>query len=481
MTIKSAPGASSARKYNFIALLVAGAAFMELLDGTVIATALPQMARSFAVSPVDLNVGMTAYLLTLGVFIPVSGWIADRFGSRSVFGTAILIFTVASVLCGFSQGMWSFTAARVLQGIGGAMMVPVGRLVVLKTTAKKDLIRAIALIVWPGLVAPMLGPPLGGFLTTYFTWRWIFFLNLPIGVAGLILNFVLIPKLRAGSKRPLDFVGFVLSGAAFIFLVYGLDLVGKSQGSGWLPAGLIAAGLVSGWLGLWHFRSHPTPLLEFGALRLATFSIATWGGSLFRLAINAVPFLLPLMFQLAFGLDAFKSGLLVLCVFAGNLGIKPATTPLLRRFGFRTMLLANGFLTAILIAACGFLSPATPVALIALVLFLGGAGRSVQFTSFATIQFADVPEAELSGANTLSSMIFQLAVGVGIAFGALELNASAWLRGLPGGNPDLHDFHAAFFVLGVLTLLATLDALRLDPHAGHVISGHRRRKSPRTK
>jgi len=467
--------AASVRKYRFVALLVAAASFMELLDGTVIATALPQMAHTFGVSAVDLNIGMTAYLLTLAVFIPISGWIADRFGSRSVFGGAILLFTFASVLCGLSEGIWSFTGARILQGMGGALMVPVGRLVVLRTTEKKDLMRATALIVWPSLVAPILGPPIGGFLTTYLSWRWIFFLNVPIGVVGLALNFVLIPKLRALSKRPLDIIGFLLSGIATTFLVYGLDLVGKTQSSGWLPTAFMGAGLAAGSLGVWYFRSHPTPLLEFGALRLRTFSIAIWGGSAFRIAIGAVPFLLPLMFQLCFGMDAFTSGLLLLSVFAGNLAMKPGTTPILRRFGFRTVLLANGALTAASLFACGFLSPATPIPLVVIVLFFGGACRSMQFTALTTIQFADVPPPEMSGANTLSSMVSQLTMGMGIAVGAVELTTSAWLRGLPGGTPDLRDFHNSFFVLSALSLLAMLDSIGLAKDAGQLISGHRRR------
>jgi EmrB/QacA subfamily drug resistance transporter len=462
--------ASSLRR-RLVAWLVAGAYFMELLDGTVIATALPQIARSFHVNAVALNLGMTAYLLTLGVFIPISGWIADRFGARSVFGCAIALFTFSSVLCGLSTGLWTFTGARVLQGIGGAMMVPVGRLVVLRTTAKADLMRVMALIVWPGLLAPVVGPAVGGFITTYFSWPWIFFLNVPLGILAFALNFRLVPNLQPGVSRRLDFVGFVLSGVAVVALVYGLDAFGEERSSDWAAAGFVLLGAAASALALWHFRRVTAPLLEFSAMRRRTFSVFIWGGSLFRITISTAPFLLPLMFQLTFGMNALDSGLLVMAVFVGNVVIKPATTTLLRAFGFRNILLFNGLVVAVTLAACGLFYPSTSRALIVIVLFVGGAARSLQYTAMGTLQFAEVPPAEMSGANTLSSMAQQVTSGVGVAAGALAINLCVWARGARFAAPQLADFHNAFFLIGAASLLSTFDWLGLAKDAGAIISG----------
>jgi EmrB/QacA subfamily drug resistance transporter len=458
-----------------IALLVAGAFFMENLDGTVIATALPQMAISFGVHPVDLNLGMSAYLLTLAVFIPVSGWVADRFGARTVFTGAIAVFTLASVLCGFSVGLWSFTAARVLQGIGGAMMVPVGRLVVLRSTEKKDLMRSIAYITWPGLAAPVLGPPVGGFITDYASWHWIFFLNVPLGLLGIIFSLMLIPNARPDEKRPFDTVGFVLSGMACVAIMLGLDLVGQ-QGTNWTAAGLLmASGVGLGALGVRHMRRHSHPLLSLAALRIQTYAVSTWGGSLFRISISMVPFLLPLMFQVGFGMSAFASGLLVLAVFAGNLGMKPATSPVLRRFGFKRVLLGNGLIAAASLAACGLLEPETPKALVIVILFIGGLARSMQFTAIATLSFADVPQAQMSSANSLGSVVQQLTMGMGIAAGALALRAGAVIRGESAAKLTVPDFHIAFFLAALVGVLALVDVVRLPADAGAVVSDHRRR------
>jgi EmrB/QacA subfamily drug resistance transporter len=461
-----------------IALLVAGAFFMENLDGTVIATAMPQMARSFGASPVDLNIGMTAYLLALAVFIPISGWLADRFGARSVFGGAIGLFTASSVLCGLSNGLWEFTAARILQGLGGAMMVPVGRLVVLRTTAKQDLLRSIAYITWPGLAAPILGPPVGGFITTYASWRWIFLLNVPLGLLGVVLAHRLIPNSRSSQKSPFDWIGFILTSAACVSLMYGLDLIGRHE-INWLTTGLLlVCSLAIGVSAVWHVRRHPHPLIDLSSLRVPTFAVTIWGGSLFRIAIGATPFLLPLMFQTGFGMDAFSSGLLVLAVFAGNLLMKPATTPVLRRFGFRTALIANGLLVAVTIFACALFTPSTPKAIIVAVLFAGGLFRSMQFTSLNTVGFADIRKSQLSGASTLSSMIQQMTIGMGIAVGAIALRLAGALHSTNAGSLTAGDFRIAFALVGVIALLAVIDSFSLASNAGAEVSGHRLTHGP---
>lgn len=450
-----------------IALLVAGAFFMENLDGTVIATALPQMAISFGARPVDLNIGMSAYLLTLGVFIPISGWISDRFGARLVFTTAVVIFTLASVLCGFANGVGSFVAMRILQGIGGAMMVPVGRLVVLNNTPKEKLISAIATITWPALVAPVLGPPLGGFITDHASWRWIFFLNLPLGILAFAFALILIPETKSTVRPPFDWIGFVLSGIGLASLMYGLELVGRPDPV-WLEASAyVIAGLALLTVALFHFLRTEHPLIDLSGMKLPTFAITISGGSLFRTAIGAVPFLVPLMFQVGFGLSAFHAGMLTLAIFAGNLAMKPATTPILRRFGFKPVLVVNGILNAVFITACALFSPDTPLWFIVPVLFIGGMCRSMHFTALNTIAFADIPPQQMTGANTLFSTVFQLTMGMGIAVGAIGIRIGQAISAPLGVSGIVAiEFRLAFVLLGIIALFAVVDCLSLDRRAG---------------
>jgi EmrB/QacA subfamily drug resistance transporter len=455
-----------------IALLVAGAFFMENLDGTVIATALPQMAESFRASPVSLNIGMTAYMLTLAVFIPMSGWVADRFGARTVFGSAIGIFTASSVLCGLSNGLLEFTAARIIQGIGGAMMVPVGRLVVLRSTEKQHLLRSISYIVWPGLVAPVLGPPVGGFITTYASWRWIFFLNVPLGLLGIALTAMLISNELTRHIRPFDWLGFLYCGTACTALMYGLELVGERPTPWPEISFFLLLSVVMSLLLVGHSSTHPSPLIDFSPMQIRTFAVTMWGGSLFRISISVIPFLLPLLFQIGFGLDAFTSGLLVLSVFAGNLGMKTATTPVIRRFGFRKVLIGNGLLTVASLIACAFLTADTPRILTVAVLFFGGLCRSMQFTALNTLGFADIPSDQMSSATTLSSMIQQMTMGMGVAAGAIALRVGAILRGAHPADLTVMDFHIAFALVGALALLSVFDFLGLDASAGAIVSGH---------
>jgi len=450
-----------------VALLVAGAFFMENLDGTVIVTAVPQMAASFHVHPLDLNIGISAYLLTLAVLIPASGWLADRFGTRPVFAAAIAIFTGASVLCALCTSLTAFTLARVLQGTGGAMMVPVGRLAVLRYTRKHELIGAIATITWPGLAAPILGPPLGGFITTYASWHWIFLLNVPLGLAAFILAFRLIPPDTPEPALPFDAIGFVLTGAACCSLIYGLELVSREQAPRMLAGLLLLGAALAGAAAAVHARRRPHPLLDFRALAIRSYASTIWGGSLFRMTVNAIPFLLPLLFQLGFGLNAFASGLLVLAVFAGNLAMKPMTTPILRRFPFRTTLLVNGSLNGLIILGCALLGPATPVPVIAALLFASGLTRSMQFTALNTLAFADVPEGWMSGANTLFNMVQQMAMAMGIALGAVALRVGGLMLGpsAPGTLP-LAQFRIAFILVGAIALLEVADLVGLARTAG---------------
>jgi EmrB/QacA subfamily drug resistance transporter len=448
-------------------LLVAGAFFMENLDATVIVTALPQMAKDFGVHPVDMNIGVSAYILTLTVFIPASGWIANRFGTRNVFSLALILFTLASLLCSASVSLSTFTAARMLQGFAGALMVPVGRLVVLKNTQKSDLIRAIATITWPGLVAPILGPPLGGFITTYASWHWIFLLNLPLGIIALVFSRKLIPQVEGQKGVPFDVTGFVLTGAACLGLIFGLDMF--NQGTiNWKPVTMVGGAVIVGALAVWHSGRATHPLLPLTALKIKSYAVTIYGGSLFRVAIGALPFLLPLMFQLGYGMNAFDAGLLVLAVFAGNLAMKPFTSPVLHRFRFKSIMLVNGLLNSATIFACALLTPDVPTAITLLLLFASGMTRSMQFTALNTLAFSQVPAEQMGGANTLFNTAQQLSTGLGIAIGALSLRVAEHFLPASAGM-QTGTFHIAFIIIGVFSLAGTLDSLTLDPTAGDEI------------
>lgn len=445
---------------------------MELLDGTVITTALPGIAASFRVGAVDAGLGVTAYLLTVAVMIPLSGWLSDRFGARRVFCVAIVVFTLASVLCAGSQTLWEFVLARVVQGVGGAMMVPVGRTVVLRGAAKADLMAATAIITWPALIAPVLGPPVGGVIATYASWRWIFLINVPLGVVALV-SALLVIKPSQRRRRPFDGLGFALSAVAIACLVYGMDLAGGA--TNWLlTAGVLVLGLAVGAVAVRHARRHPTPMLDLSPLRVRTYAATSVQGSLLRLAINMVPFLLPLLFQVGFGLSAVTSGLLVLTVFAGNLVMKTITTPTVRRFGFRRVLVGNGILVALSLAACALFSASTPYALIVVVCFLGGAFRSLEFTGVNTLAFADVPAESMSAASTLNATITQLATGLGVAVAATVVHVAAG-----GGVPSVLDFRVGFLVGAAIALVGALLFLRLDRDAGAVVSAGRTKAAAR--
>ncbi|GMW52292.1 MFS transporter [Klebsiella pneumoniae] len=459
------------RAFSAPALLVAGAFFMEFLDGTVIATALPDMARDFGVTAVELNIGISAYLITLAVLIPASGWIADRFGARAIFTLALAIFTLASVFCGLSTEVHIFVAMRILQGVGGALMVPVGRLAVLRTTPKHQLIKAIATLTWPALVAPIIGPPLGGFITRYASWHWIFFINVPLGLAAIILSLRIIPDIRETERRSFDLSGFITTSVAMVSLVTAMARLGDRQPQIWPTLALAALGFGCLLYSIRHFRRAAAPMVRLDALQVPTFRVTMYGGSLFRASISAVPFLLPLLFQVGFGMDPFHSGLLVLAVFVGNLTIKPATTPLIRWLGFRRLLLINGALNVCSLLACALLTPQTPVWAIMLILYLGGVFRSIQFTGVSTLAFADVPAAQMSDANTLFSTASQLVVGLGITLGAIGIRLGEqvgdWLHltELPGIS-----FRLSFVFIALICLVGMIDSLHLAKTAGSSVS-----------
>ncbi|RVB06724.1 DHA2 family efflux MFS transporter permease subunit, partial [Mesorhizobium sp. M7A.F.Ca.CA.004.07.1.1] len=394
--------ATNARR---VALIVAIAFFMQFLDSTIISTSLPQMGASFGVSAVAISIGITVYMLTMAVFVPLSGWLADRFGARNIFLLAIVLFTLASLACGVSQNLTQFVAARVVQGLGSALMTPVGRILVLRNASKSELLNATALITWPALFAPVIGPVLGGFITTYLSWHWNFFINIPLGVVGLVLVARFIPGDREADPKPLDWPGFFLTSAGLALLLYGLERIAHPE-DGVLPTVLlVVAGIVIGWLAVRHLRRAPHPLLDLSSFKVLTFAISTLAaGTIFRVAINATPFLLPLLFQVGFGLSSVDAGLMILAYFLGNLGMKTVTTPTLRRFGFRSVLVVNGLIASAAIMACAAISPQTPQALVVALMLIAGLSRSMQFTALNTLAFADIDAAQRSSAATPNSI-----------------------------------------------------------------------------
>jgi EmrB/QacA subfamily drug resistance transporter len=457
----------------YVTTLIAGAFFMEMLDGTIIATALPQMARSFHVGAVNLNIGMTAYMLTLAVFIPISGWVTDRFGSRTIFSTAIAVFTFSSVLCGISHTLTQFILARILQGVGGAMMVPVGRLIVLRTAPKEKLTQALAYITWPGLSALVIGPPLGGFITTYASWHWIFFLNLPVGLVALVLALLWIENVRGDEVHPFDWLTFLLGGFASAGTVYAMEELGGEGGRWRFAATILALSLLSGVVAVILARRHAAKsLIDFESLKLKTYSLSIYGASAFRISVAVLPFLLPLMFQIAFGLTAFQSGLFLLALFAGDMSMKAFVIQVLRRYGFRRVLIVNGVITAASIAACATFSPSMPVGLMVAMLFVHGACRSLEFTCLTTLAFVEVASSRMSRANGFMSAVMQLSSGMGVAVGAITLRLVAHARGHSAATPELRDFHLAIVLLALLALGPVFDSLGLAPDAGAHTSGH---------
>jgi EmrB/QacA subfamily drug resistance transporter len=448
-----------------IPLIVAAAFFMETLDSTIITTALPAIAQSLGESTLELTASVTVYLVAMTVFVPTAGWASERFGARNLFAGAVAVFTLASLLCGLSQTYWTFLGSRLLQGMAAAFMSPVGRLIVLREAPKHHIIRAIGLIVWPGLIGPVVGPPLGGFITTYASWHWIFFLNIPIGLIGVYLVLRFVPKHASIEPVRFDKIGFVLSAAALATLIYGLSLFAEGEGRWPTGGAFVAGGLLCGVAAVAHARRHPAPLLDLAAATIPTFALSTLtAGFAARVAISMTPYLLPLMFQIGFGVSPLEAGIMLLVYMVGNLSMKSVTTPLLHRFGFRDVIRVNGTLCALSLAACGLLSPAIGTPVVYFVLLVAGMTRSMNFTSMSTLAFADVTGQMRAGATTLAAMSQQAASALGVATAALALGVFQTARA--GTELAAGDFRNAFFVAAALMGLAVLWSLRLSPDAG---------------
>ena len=450
-----------------LALLVAATFFMEFLDGTVLTTAIPSIAADFRVPAADVNITMTAYLMTVAMGIPFSGWLAERLGARRVFCLAIAVFTAASLACALSTDLTMLTLARILQGAGGAMMVPVGTLVVLRGTPKSELLRATAFLVWPGLLAPVLAPLVGGALTTYLSWHWIFLINLPLGLAAFIAALRLVPSGAGDRQRRLDWLGLFLTTAGVGALVVGLELsTGHPDG----PWGAVSAAAGLGFLAgaaAWMLHAR-NPLFDLSVFATRTFRAMATGGFVYRLTISSVPFLLPLMFQAGFGWTPLHAGIMVAAVFIGNIGIKPATTPLIRRFGFKPMLVFASIASALTFALCALLTPDTPQAITFALLVCSGAFRSIGFSAYASVQYADIVPAQLTSANAVSATLVQLATGAGIAVAALLIRIFDGIEVFP--QDPAGPFRGAFLAMAVLMLFSTADSLSLHRHAGAEVS-----------
>lgn len=457
-----------------IPLIVACALFMENMDSTVIATSLPAIAADIGESPLALKLALTSYLVSLAVFIPISGWVADRYGARTVFATAIAVFMSGSLLCAASGTLAAFVGARFLEGMGGAMMVPVGRLVLLRSIPKREYVSALNYLTVPALLGPVIGPPLGGAITLYAHWRWIFIINVPISVLGIWLVLRHIPNIREPEVPPLDARGFTLSGIGLSALVLGLSALGGHL----MPASITAACIVAGALALagyvWHARRTEHPVLDLGLLELPTFHTGVVAGSLFRVGVSATPFLMPLLLQVGFGLDPLQSGLLTCAGAVGAMFMKTLTTTILKRYGFRKVLMVNAAVTAASIAACALFTAATPHVVIFAVLLVSGCLRSLQFTSLNAISYAELTPRTMSQASSFASMTQRLAQSLGIVAGASTLELSSFLQGHE--SVAAADFRPAFVAVALIAAAPLVLHARLAPEAGAEVSGHLTRR-----
>jgi EmrB/QacA subfamily drug resistance transporter len=458
-----------------VPLIIATALFMENLDSTVIATSLPAIARALLTSPLTLKLAVTSYLLSLAICIPASGWTADRFGARNVFRIAIGVFVLGSIGCAASRSLDEFVLARIVQGMGGAMMTPVGRLIMVRAVDKSNLLNAMSLVTMPALIGPIAGPPLGGFITTYASWHWIFLINVPIGLVGIVLASRYIPNVHAEHRDPFDFRGFILSGLAVAGLAFGLSAMGLESLPVSVVAGLLIVGTVAAVAYVAHAKRTPAPILDLGLLRLVTFRASVVGGFLFRLGIGALPFLLPLLLQIGFHLSPFQSGLITFTSALGSFFMKAAVASVLSRFGYRKVLLYNALISSGFLLACAAFVPGVPFWAMIVVLLSGGFFRSLQFTSINTIAYAEIEPANMSRATALVAAAQQLSLSTGVAVGALVVETTLWARQTTVMTAA--DFPLAFIVVSLLSASAILIFLQLPPDAGAELSGRKAKQA----
>ena len=453
-----------------IPMIVAVAFLMEQLDSTIITTAIPDMAVSLSTTPVRMNLAVTAYVLTLAVFIPVSGWFADRFGARRIFALALLLFTIGSALCGVAHSFGVLVATRALQGLGGAMMTPVGRLILLRSFPRSQFVTAMTYMTLPAIVGPVLGPILGGLLTTYASWRWIFYVNLPFGIIGMVLAMRFVEDVREEAPTRFDLPGFLLVGSGLALLQFGLESVGRPVVSGpTIVAILIGAAVLLAGFAV-HARRAASPVVDLGLFRFRSFAVGTLAGGLCRIGLNAPPFLLPLMLQLGFGMSPVASGSLTFVSSVGALLVRTVASRLLRAFGFDRVLAFSAIAASLALAGFALLQPDTPRWLIAIYVFAYGLVRSTQFMTSNTLSYADMPTARLSRATSLGGVLQQLTVSFGVSFSALLLGALSE----QGRLLTPSHFHDVFLLLAALPLLSVPGFMCLRPEDGADVSGHKR-------
>ena len=459
------------KKQRVIPLIVATALFMENMDSTVISTSLPAIATDIGTSPLTLKLAITSYLLSLAVFIPASGWTADRFGARLVFALAVAVFMVGSIGCALSLSVSNFVFARILQGMGGAMMTPVGRLVLLRSIDKSALVNAMTWVTVPALIGPVIGPPLGGFITTYFSWHWIFLINIPMGLLGIFMAMKYIDPIKSVDPERFDLYGLVLAGIGLAGISFGLSVAGLNFLPWVVIVALIGGGAVSMTLYALHARRTGSPVLDFSLLRLPTLRAAIVGGFMFRLGIGALPFLLPLLMQVGFGLSPFQSGLVTFASAVGAMGMKTLAARIIRTFGFRNLMTVNALVSAFFLAACALFTVTTPLLLIFIILVVGGFFRSLRFTAINTVAYAEIEPAQMSRATTLVSVNQQLAVSAGVALGAASVEATMWVR--QQAELTASAFAPSFLVVSLVSAAACYFFWLMPGDAGHEISGRK--------
>jgi len=451
-------------------LILAVALFMENMDSTVISTSLAEIARDIGTEPIALKLALTSYYVALAIFIPISSWMADKFGARKVFAWAMGVFILGSVACAVSNSLLTFVLSRFLQGMGGAMMTPVARLVLVRVTPRNQLVNAMAWLSIPGLIGPIVGPPVGGAITTYFSWHWIFLINVPIGLMGVVLVNRFLPEWHRNEPRKMDFPGFFLAGATFAGWVFGASVLTLPA----LPAiygyAGLALGVVTGFIYLWHYRRAEFPLLDLRVFRLPMFRITVIGGAVFRLGVGATPFLFPLMLQLAFGFTAFQSGMVTFAGAVGAFLAKFFAERVIRVTGFKATLIWATLVTALGIFAQAMYTPETPIPLIFAILISAGFFQSMFWTATNAFVFADVSDKDAGQANVISQVTVQLSLAFGVAVGGAVLEASRLFISR-GAEPTLGDFHIAFWVVGAITLVSTvIFALKIPKGAN--LHGH---------
>lgn len=470
MTDSPVPNMTSSSRYSpAVALTMAAIGFMQILDSAIINTSLPTMARTFGVTPLDLSLAVTAYVLAAAAASPLANWLSDWLGARNVLIAALLAFTLSSVWCALCQTLPELIAARVVQGVGGALLLPVGTAVVMRRAAKTDFVRATALMVWPALMAPIVGPVLGGLITEHLSWRWNFWLNLPLGFLGILAIVKLVPNEREANPRRLDVLGFLLCAASLTTLLAGFQRSAEAGGERVVALIMIGVGLFLGILAVRHLRQHTEPLLSLTALSRPSLGYAFHPGGLYRVLFSAAPFLLPLWFQLGFGLSPSSAGLWVLVYFVGNLGIKFITTPLMRWFGFRKLLVADGVLVALSMVACALVGSLQQPVVVVLILLFAGSVRSVQLTTLTTLAFADVPGSERGNASNLIAMMQQATQAAGVAVAAFSLSALQAATG--NGQVGLPELQGTFWIMAALALGGAISAMRVPDTFGREVSG----------